>query len=437
MSTIEPYGFHEQFESFVVWCACTQPRFWLAIGRELEPDAFEKSESKWLVRAARAVADDTERPPRSSAIVLQRMKRWVTEGRLQPQVVKDAFFFLESVDECAQIPEWEDVLEEIKPILRRRAEQSAIKNAVDAYGSRADLTKAAEMIRKASRIGEVPEDGIRMSLDAVEDARKLLGAERMPTGIFDLDVAIGGGLSRACLGVAISSTGGGKSMFLSQTFATALTQGKFVVYATLELAESLVVARAMAAVTGVTIDGVLNGDPRVSKRLQAGKDRLGIGLVREFPAGSTTAEDLADWAEACAEKEGRMPDLMVVDYADKLSSKSSSSLYESAGKTYDALRNWAMRNDTWVWTASQATRGSGNKQRIDLDDTADSMHKVRVADLVISLTPQEGVAGREIEILVAKNRSGDSRMSVGPLPATFAYGRLTSPAEGCSLEALS
>jgi KaiC/GvpD/RAD55 family RecA-like ATPase len=404
------------------------------VGRELEPDAFDKTEAKWLIRAAKAVAEETERAPRSSAIVLQRVRRWVNEGKLKSQVAKDAFFFLESVDECAQIPEWEDVMQELVPVLRRRAEQRAVTNAVDAYGSRSDLTKAAEQLRKATRIGEIPEDGIRMGMEAIEDARKLLGADRMPTGIFDLDVAVGGGLSRACLGVAISSTGGGKSMFLSQTFATALVHGKFVLYATLELAESLVVARAMAAVTGVTIDNVLNGDPRVSKRLESGKNKLGIGLVREFPAGSTTAEDLADWAEACSEKEGRMPDLMVVDYADKLSSKSSSSLYESAGKTYDALRNWAMKNNTWVWTASQATRGSGGKQRIDLEDTADSMHKVRVADLVVSLTPQEGVAGREIEILVAKNRSGDSRMSVGPLPATFAFGRLTTPAPGCTLE---
>ena len=93
MSVNEPYGFHEQFEAHVVWCACTQPRFWLSIGRELEPDAFEKTESKWLIRAAKAVAEETERAPRSSAIVLQRMRRWVNEGKLKVQVSKDAFFW--------------------------------------------------------------------------------------------------------------------------------------------------------------------------------------------------------------------------------------------------------------------------------------------------------------------------------------------------------
>ena len=434
MTTNEPYGFHPTFEASVVWCAVTKPRFWIAIGRELEADAFDKQEAKWLMRAGAAVAEDTEKAPRSSAIVLQRLKRWVNEGKMKSDVALAAFDLLESVDECAQIPEWEDILAELSPVVRRRAEQKAVRHAVDAYGSNDDLLGAAELLRKASRIGVVPEDGVRMGTAALAEARKLLSADRMATGIMDLDMVMGGGLPRSCLGVAISSTGGGKSMFLSQTFSTALSQGCFALYATLELAESLVVARAMAAVTGVTIDKVIQGDEKVTKRLKNAENRLGTGLVREFPAGSTTAEDIADWAEMCAEKEGRMPDLLVVDYADKLSSKGSSSLYESAGRTYDALRNWAMKHSTWVWTASQATRGSGGKQRIDLDDTADSMHKVRVADVVISLTPLEGPAGREIEILVCKNRSGDSRMSVGPLPATFAYGRLTTPAPGCSLE---
>jgi hypothetical protein len=123
---------------------------------------------------------------------------------------------------------------------------------------------------------------------------------------------------------------------------------------------------------------------------------------------------------------GRTLDMLIVDYGDKLVSahknKDDKNSYTSARDVFEGLRVYAVEKKLFCWTASQANRQKDRKKTLDLNDTADSMHKVRVADLVITINLRNEAT--EIVFYVAKNRTGKSRGEAGPLPVDFATGRI-------------
>ena len=89
------------------------------------------------------------------------------------------------------------------------------------------------------------------------------------------------------------------------------------------------------------------------------------------------------------------------------------------------LRVYAHERKIFCWTASQASRQKDRKRILDLNDVADSMHKIRVADLVITLNVRdEGSEFPQIIFKIAKHRTGKSRVEIGPMPTEYERGRI-------------
>jgi replicative DNA helicase len=214
-------------------------------------------------------------------------------------------------------------------------------------------------------------------------------------------------------------------MFLSHITAAAVLRGMKCLYATLELPEAIILARLKANLTGVPINSILEGSIEEAKtRMQELESGLGACIVKEFTPHATTIDDITEWVKNVEEEEGARIDLLVVDYGDKLStSDKRDDSYNAARVTFEGMRVFAVDHNIWVWTASQATRkGKESKKRVDLEHVADSMHKVRVADLVVTLNAQDD--GEQIEFYIGKNRLGKSRMVIGPIPHQFELGRI-------------
>ena len=431
----DSYGLDLNFEAATVLLACSSQRFYGRIGHALKPDLLSSDAAKWALRAAHAIAKTRGRGPDNTVLVIQRLSRWVQEGKLKTDVahaVNDLFEYAEELGVLSP----DDVAAELAPILKRRAEQRALLRAVDAYKKRGDLTELAEAVGQAARLGEVDVSiGTKIGLASFSDIAKLKHLDRLPTGIDDLDLMIDDGLGRGALGVLIGGAGDGKSMALSQMAAYALMEGLNVAYATLELPEPHVLGRIKAALTGIEISSIMKGSPydeEAKKRLNELAPDLGCGLVKEFTPHATTVEDLKEWIKTCEDAEKRPIDVLIVDYGDKLcaSINKSENEYNAMRVVFEGLRITAVERKMWCWTAAQSSR-RGNKgkdkkrTRLDLNDVADSMHKVRVADLIITLNVSETeTGGRDIEFFVAKNRTGKSRFSVGPMPTEFEIGRI-------------
>lgn len=215
------------------------------------------------------------------------------------------------------------------------------------------------------------------------------------------------------------------SMGLSHIASCSLFRGLHVAWVTLELPKEVAIARVIANLTGVSIDEILYDESMEAQRRMGMLDgKIGRFVCHQMTARVTTAEDVIAWIKAVEVQAGGWPvDLVVVDYADKLTSASASARdnsYSVGELVYETLRLWAFDNRRFLWTASQAQRRKDKRKLIDGDDVADSLHKVRVADLVVSLNVLDG----DMTYFVAKNRYGKDKFSVGPLPTDFAYGRI-------------
>ena len=215
------------------------------------------------------------------------------------------------------------------------------------------------------------------------------------------------------------------SMMLSHIAADALFEGMSVLYATLELPEAEVLARLKANLTGLPINAILDGSMEQAKsRIAELETRLGIGYVQEFTPHMTTVADLGEWVTRCEDTIGSSIDVLIVDYADRLSAPTEKSEYQAMRVVYEELRQLGVDHNCFNWTASQASRQQKGSKRTDLNHVADSMHKVRIADLVITLN----VKGEDTDLLeyyIAKHRTGRSRVIVGPLPTEFERGRIS------------
>ena len=286
-------------------------------------------------------------------------------------------------------------------------------------------------IEDAKKIGVAKKSsGLKLEASALSEVSALRHLDKLPSGVDDLDYYLDGGLPRGSLGIVIGGSGDGKSMFLTQAAAMAAAQGCSTLYATLELPEPVVLARLTASLTQVPLHKIISGSPIAADRLRRLADKIGPTRIREFTAKATTAEEIMAWVDEVQRTDNRPVDCLVVDYADKLSAAGERSDYSEMGRVYEALRVGCHERGVWGWTASQATRKKHGTRRLDQDDVADSMHKVRVADLVVTLTVTETPeAEREVELFVAKNRHGESRKSLGPFKVDFGFGRLTSSSQ--------
>lgn len=422
------------FERVLSIAVATRPNFYARAGHAVDHEALVDKANQLIVQAAHQAARDIGRGPDDVVIVAQRVRRWMSEGKVPPDelaAVEDAL--MESIPDDASI------LSEIVPILKKRMKRQAADLAIEDLNGAGDGAKTEEMLRKARRIGEVDETsgGTEMGAQSVEQIRGLHNLVRLPIGVPELDAFLEQGLWCGALGVAIGDPGAGKSMFLTGVAASSLRYGRNVALATLELPEPLQHARLMASITGVPIAGILDSRldeaalemDRVLEDVKMLTGHKPHAYIREFAAYATGAAEILSWVEATEQSSGEKIDLVVVDYGDKVGARArtkASSSYEVGLEVFEGFRKDASDNKRWHWTASQARRrDKKSKAKTDMDDVADSMHKVRVADLVITLNLEEDDQGnRQVTYFVAKNRVGNSRGSIGPYPVDYATGRM-------------
>jgi archaellum biogenesis ATPase FlaH len=324
------------------------------------------------------------------------------------------------------LPEEEEAVQQLVQILRRRIHQEIVGDVSKTFARRGDFTPIARRIEAAEDLGSTDTTlGTVLGTASFSEIEELRNLVRLGFGIPEVDSEIGGGVPKGTLTTLIGEEKGGKSMSLVQVSAEALLKEHNVYFATLELPRVFQLIRLKANLTGVPIDSIINGSLPVAKervrQLIEGED--GRLEVKEFSAGTTTPRDIFRWVKASEAHSGNRCSVLVIDYADLLSAGKDLKSYEAGKKVYIELRAFARAHDCWVFTASQAQRKTKDRKRIKLEHVADSMHKVRIADLIISLNK----ADDDTDSLVwhiAGGRYCPTGAETPPLPHDFECGRV-------------
>lgn len=432
---VEPYPFVPAFARAIVYYASSMSRFWGRIGKELDADAFSVPAHRWAITACKDIARETGNGPMNCLAVLQRLRRYMHEGKVANDVIEALSSEFDAFEDQRSAIDDEAVINEAAPVLRRRLQKQVVEKAMSDYSAKGDLAQVIDLATRARSIGGAAMNvGTRIGGTASwQMVTSLKGLKRMSTGVLELDARLGGGMPVGQAGAFMSHAGGGKSMGLSHVSSHGWMAGMFVCYATLELPVPYVIARIKANATGVPIDAILEGSEEAERRLKAMEHQLGALYVNDFAPQVTTVDDLFAWVALCEEQEGRKCEAVVADYLDKVGAPGVpfTNEHATALAVWEPYRLFAYNRThkgipTWAWTASQSRgreerkKGKAGKGKIDLEDTAGSVHKPRVLDLLITMNERDG---NEIELFVAKNRTGANRFGVTTM-TDFACGAI-------------
>ena len=240
--------------------------------------------------------------------------------------------------------------------------------------------------------------------------------ERVP---FDLDYfnkITKGGLPNKTLNIALAGTGVGKSLFMCHVGAAALTEGKNVLYITMEMAEERIAERIDANLLNIPIDQLdkLSKDMFSQKVSQLAKQTNGRLIVKEYPTGSAHSGHFRALLNELKLKKKFEPDIIFIDYLNICASSRMKGMggainsYTYVKAIAEELRGLAVEFDVPILSATQTTRSGYSNSDVGLEDTSESFGLPATADLMFALVSTEELEQQgQIMVKQLKNRYND------------------------------
>ena len=242
--------------------------------------------------------------------------------------------------------------------------------------------------------------------------------EKIPFDLEYLNKITKGGLPNKTLNIALAGTGVGKSLFMCHVAASALLQGKNVLYITMEMAEEKIAERIDANLLNIPIQK-LHDLPKVmfeNKIRNLGKKTQGKLIIKEYPTASAHVGHFKSLLNDLSLKRSIKPDIVFIDYLNICASQrykgSIVNSYTYVKAIAEELRGLAVETNVPIVSATQTTRAGFGSSDVDLTDTSESFGLPATADLMFALISTEELEGmNQIMVKQLKNRYNDPTMN--------------------------
>ena len=335
---------------------------------------------------------------------------------ISEEIFKEAVDLIQSFREEKVDQEW--LLDTTEKWCKERAIYLALMESVKLADGR-DKTKNREAIPSilSEALGVSFDDHI--GHDYLQDAEERFEfyhkkEDKIP---FDLDLfnkITKGGLPNKTLNVALAGTGVGKSLFMCHCASSCLSQGKNVLYITLEMAEEKIAERIDANLLGVNIKELTDLPKSLfeTKIGKVAKKTQGTLIIKEYPTASAHAGHFKSLLSELSIKKGFAPDIIFVDYLNICSSSRYKGTivnsYTFVKAIAEELRGLAVEANLPIVSATQTTRSGYGSSDVDLTDTSESFGLPATADLMFALISTEELEDmNQIMIKQLKNRYND------------------------------
>jgi len=239
--------------------------------------------------------------------------------------------------------------------------------------------------------------------------------ERIPFDLEFFNKITKGGLPQKTLNIALAGTGVGKSLFMCHMAANCLSQGKNVLYITLEMAEERIAERIDANLMNVSMED-LHDLPKTmfeSKIKKIQNKTNGKLIVKEYPTASAHSAHFRGLIKELSIKKSFKPDMIFIDYlnicaSSRLKGASNVNSYTYIKSIAEELRGLAVETNVPIMSATQTTRGGFTSTDIGLEDTSESFGLPATADFMFALISNEELdALNQIVVKQLKNRYND------------------------------
>ena len=239
--------------------------------------------------------------------------------------------------------------------------------------------------------------------------------EKIP---FDLDFfnrITKGGLPPKTLNIALAGTGVGKSLFMCHVAANCLSQGRNVLYITLEMAEERIAERIDANLMNISMEDLHDlpkqmFDNQIEKII---KSTSGTLIVKEYPTASANSAHFRGLIKELAIKKSFKPDIIFIDYlnicaSSRFKGATNVNSYMYIKSVAEELRGLAVETNLPIMSATQTTRSGFVSTDIGLEDTSESFGLPATADFMFALISNEELDElNQIAVKQLKNRYND------------------------------
>ena len=393
MSKLTQYGHSFQIKSLGI--LITDRDFLQQISDIVSPDYFDNDAGKWVIQKTLKYFDKYKTIPTMEVFKVEIEK---LDKELQSVAIKD---ILKQSYKASKTTDLEYVKETFLDFCKNQTLKNALMNSVDLLemGAYDDIRGLIDKALKAGTERDIGHEYIAELEDRFREEARNTIATPWPL----INNLLGGGLGQGDLGLIAGGPGGGKSWALVALGAQAVKLGYTVVHYTLELSEKYVGRRYDACFTEIPVQDIVESKDKVKDTIE----NLRGGLyIREYPAGQATVNTIHAHIEKCVQQNIE-PDLIIVDYADLLTSKTSKEKRDKLDDIYTSLRGLATELKLPIWTASQVNRSGAREEIIQGDRMAESYSKMMITDFAMSLSrsaeDKENGTGRWH---VMKNRYG-------------------------------
>jgi len=235
---------------------------------------------------------------------------------------------------------------------------------------------------------------------------------------FDLDYfnkITNGGMPNKTLNVCLAGTGVGKSLFMCHVAASVLSQGKNVLYITLEMAEERIAERIDANLMNITMDQLKDlpksmFDSRIEKIRNKTEGTL---IIKEYPTAGAHSGHFKSLLNELQLKKQFKPDLIVIDYLNICASSrfkggANINSYTLIKSIAEELRGMAVEENVPILSATQTTRGGYGNTDVELTDTSESFGLPATVDFMFALISTEEMENlNQLMVKQLKNRYND------------------------------
>ncbi len=379
----------------------------------IKPDYFQGVYKTLFKEAGKYVAKYNRLPTNESlAIELQDTNMSEDQYTMAMDIVPQ-LFSKEKIDE-----DW--LLDHTEKWCQDRAIYNSIMESISIIdGKHETLTKNAlpELLQKALGVAfdtNVGHDYVEQAEERWEFYNK--EEDRIPFDLEYFNKITKGGIPNKTLNIALAGTGVGKSLFMCHVAASALVEGRNVLYITMEMAEERIAERIDANLLNVPIDQLENmsKDMFTEKVKNLARKTTGRLVVKEYPTGSAHSSHFRALLNELKLKKEFVPDIIFIDYLNICASSRMKGMGGSINSyTYikaiaEELRGLAVEFDVPVFSATQTTRSGYGNSDVGLEDTSESFGLPATADLMFALISTEELEkDGQMMVKQLKNRYND------------------------------
>jgi len=243
--------------------------------------------------------------------------------------------------------------------------------------------------------------------------------EKIPFDLEFFNKITKGGLPQKTLNIALAGTGVGKSLFMCHMAANCLSQGKNVLYITLEMAEERIAERIDANLMNISMEDLHNlpkkmFDDKITKLMSKTNGKL---IVKEYPTASAHSAHFRGLIKELAIKRTFKPDIIFVDYlnicaSSRFKGATNVNSYSYIKSVAEELRGLAVECNVPIMSATQTTRSGFTSSDLGLEDTSESFGLPATADFMFALISNEEMEELgQILVKQLKNRYNDPTMN--------------------------